>query len=237
MGRLDAFEAALAYIAGYGLKSLLIIQSLNQLKKTYTQNNSIVDNCHVRIVYTPNDAETPEFISKMLGTKTEVIETRNYQGDRLMPWLPKVSTNIQHVARPLLTAGEVLQLPEDEEIIFVAGHPPIRAKKLRYYQDRNFTKRLIDAPETSDRIREVRIKTEIKVQEETPDKIVIGTGRDLEFYDDDHHDYVHEHDQSDPFHGQDHETDEEKKDVELEISSSRNSRATAIHSMILEIQI
>ncbi|HHZ19837.1 MAG TPA: IncP-type conjugal transfer protein TraG [Firmicutes bacterium] len=220
LGRLDAFEAALAYIAGYGLKSLLIIQSLNQLKKTYTQNNSIVDNCHVRIVYTPNDAETPEFISKMLGTKTEVIETRNYQGDRLMPWLPKVSTNIQHVARPLLTAGEVLQLPEDEEIIFVAGHPPIRAKKLRYYQDRNFTKRLIDAPETSDRIREVRIKTEIKVQEETPDKIVIGTGRDLEFYDDDHHDYVHEHDQSDPFHGHDHETDEEKKDVELEISSS-----------------
>ena len=49
LGRLDFFESALAFMAGYGLKSFLIAQSLNQIEKAYGQNNSILDNCHVRV--------------------------------------------------------------------------------------------------------------------------------------------------------------------------------------------
>ncbi len=48
LGRLDFFESALAFMAGYGLKSFLIAQSLNQIEKAYGPNNSILDNCHVR---------------------------------------------------------------------------------------------------------------------------------------------------------------------------------------------
>jgi type IV secretory pathway TraG/TraD family ATPase VirD4 len=44
LGRLDFFESALAFMAGYGLKSFLIAQSLNQIEKAYGQNNSILDN-------------------------------------------------------------------------------------------------------------------------------------------------------------------------------------------------
>ena len=38
LGRLDFFESALAFMAGYGLKSFLIAQSLNQIEKAYGQN-------------------------------------------------------------------------------------------------------------------------------------------------------------------------------------------------------
>ena len=48
LGRLDFFESALAFMAGYGLKSFLIAQSLNQIEKAYGPNNAILDNCHVR---------------------------------------------------------------------------------------------------------------------------------------------------------------------------------------------
>jgi type IV secretory pathway TraG/TraD family ATPase VirD4 len=37
-------------------------------------------------------------------------------------------------ARQLLTPGEVMQLPPTDEIVMVAGTPPIRAKKARYYE-------------------------------------------------------------------------------------------------------
>ena len=47
LGRLDFFETALAFMAGYGLKSFLIAQSLNQIEKAYGPNNAILDNCHV----------------------------------------------------------------------------------------------------------------------------------------------------------------------------------------------
>ena len=55
LGRLDLFESALAFMAGYGLKSFLIAQSVNQIEKAYGQNNSILDNCHVRVSFATND--------------------------------------------------------------------------------------------------------------------------------------------------------------------------------------
>lgn len=153
LGRLDTFEAALAFIAGYGLKAMLVVQSLKQLNKAYTDNNSIIDNCHIRIVYTPNDEKTPEFISKLLGTKTEIIENQSISGNRINAYLGKVTVSTQESQRALLTPGELSVFPMDQEIVFVAGTPPIRAKKVVYYQDKNFTVRQMAAPPESDRIR------------------------------------------------------------------------------------
>lgn len=42
LGRLDFFESALAFMAGYGLKGFLIAQSLNQIEKAYGLNHSWV---------------------------------------------------------------------------------------------------------------------------------------------------------------------------------------------------
>ncbi|MGE0459722.1 MAG: conjugal transfer protein TraG, partial [Bauldia sp.] len=58
LGRLDFFESALAFMAGYGIKSFLIAQSLNQIEKAYGANNSILDNCHVRVSFATNDERT-----------------------------------------------------------------------------------------------------------------------------------------------------------------------------------
>jgi type IV secretion system protein VirD4 len=52
----------------------------------------------------------------------------------------------QETARPLLTPGEVMQLPPDEAIVLVSGLAPVRARKLRHYEDANFIKRLIPPP-------------------------------------------------------------------------------------------
>lgn len=150
LGRLDFFESALAFVAGYGMKVLLVVQSLNQLKKSYGPNNSIMDNCHVRIVFTPNDNETAELISRMLGQKTEIVNNQSFSGNRLNPWLKNMTCSTQETGRPLLTSGEVSILPYEDEIIFVAGHPPIRARKLFYYKDRNFIRRVVPAPVNSD---------------------------------------------------------------------------------------
>ena len=63
---------------------------------------------------------------------------KNYAGHRLSPWLAHLMVSRQETARPLLTPGEVMQLPWTDEIIMVAGLPPIRARKIRYYEDRAF---------------------------------------------------------------------------------------------------
>ena len=149
LGRLDFFESALAFMAGYGLRSFLIAQSLNQIEKAYGPNNSILDNCHVRIAFASNDERTAKRISDALGTATEIRAQRNYAGHRLSPWLGHLMVSRQETARQLLTPGEVMQLPPDDEIVMVSGHPPVRAKKLRFYADPNFKQRRLSAPKLS----------------------------------------------------------------------------------------
>jgi len=146
LGRLDFFESALAFMAGYGLKSFLIAQSLNQIERAYGPNNAILDNCHVRVSFATNDERTAKRVSDALGTATEMRALRNYAGHRLSPWLGHLMVSRQETARPLLTPGEVMQLPPSDELVLVSGVPPIRVRKARYFEDPRLTKRVLAPP-------------------------------------------------------------------------------------------
>ncbi|WP_025828209.1 conjugal transfer protein TraG [Acetobacter okinawensis] len=148
LGRLDFFESALAFMAGYGIKSFLIAQSLNQIEKAYGANNSILDNCHVRVAFATNDERTARRVSDALGTATEMRDSTNYAGHRLSPWLGHLMVSRQETARPLLTPGEVMQLPPTDELLLVAGVAPVRANKARYYEDARFMERVLPPPAT-----------------------------------------------------------------------------------------
>ncbi|MGV2067445.1 conjugal transfer protein TraG [Agrobacterium sp. 22-226-1] len=147
LGRLDFFESALAFMAGYGLKGFLIAQSLNQIERAYGPNNAILDNCHVRVSFATNDERTAKRVSDALGTATEMRDSTNYAGHRLSPWLGHLMVSRQETARPLMTPGEIMQLPPSEEIVMVAGTPPIRATKARYFEDARLQERIITPPE------------------------------------------------------------------------------------------
>ncbi len=147
LGRLDFFESALAFMAGYGLKAFLIAQSLNQIEKAYGQNNAILDNCHVRVSFATNDERTAKRVSDALGTATEIRDAKNYAGHRLSPWLGHLMISRQETARPLLTPGEIMQLPPADELVLVSGLFPIRAGKARYFEDRRLQARVIPAPQ------------------------------------------------------------------------------------------
>lgn len=150
LGRLDFFETSLAFMAGYGIRAFLIAQSLNQIEKAYGEHNSILDNCHVRVAFATNDERTAKRISDALGTATEQRAMRNYAGHRLAPWLAHVMVSRQETARALLTPGEVMQLPASDELVLVSGLAPIRATKLRYFEDSNFRDRVAPPPALTD---------------------------------------------------------------------------------------
>jgi type IV secretion system protein VirD4 len=134
-------------MAGYGIRSFLIAQSLNQIEKAYGPNNAILDNCHVRVAFATNDERTAKRVSDSLGTATEIRDAKNYAGHRLSPWLGHLMVSRQETARPLLTPGEIMQLPASDEIVLVSGAPPVRAKKARYYEDPQLKRRIMAPPE------------------------------------------------------------------------------------------
>lgn len=146
LGRLDFFESALAFMAGYGIRSFLIAQSLNQIEKAYGPNNSILDNCHARVAFATNDERTAKRVSDSLGTATELRAMKNYAGHRLSPWLGHLMVSRQETARALMTPGEIMQLPSTDAIVMVSGLYPIRAKKARYYADPRLAERVVAPP-------------------------------------------------------------------------------------------
>lgn len=71
---------------------------------------------------------------------------RNYAGHRLSPWLGHLMVSKAESPRPLLTPGEIMQLPASEEIVMLAGLQPIRARKARYFKDPRLLARIASPP-------------------------------------------------------------------------------------------
>jgi type IV secretion system protein VirD4 len=146
LGRLDFFETALAYLAGYGIRAYLIAQSLQQLDKDYGPHHAIMDNCPLRIAFAPNDERTARRLADLLGTATELRQQHSYSGQRWGLLFDRATVTQQETARPLLTLGEIMQLPASDALILVSGMPPIRAQKVRYFADRTFLRRVLPPP-------------------------------------------------------------------------------------------
>jgi type IV secretory pathway TraG/TraD family ATPase VirD4 len=156
LGKMPIFQTAFAYIAGYGIKAYLITQDIEQMKDTYGNHESIISNCHIRIAFAPNKTETAEALSKMAGTATILRAAVSYSGSRTSPLATNVSTNVDHISRPLITVDELMRLPGPAKegqgeaqritapgamLIFIAGQSPIFGKQLLYFQDLVLQKR------------------------------------------------------------------------------------------------
>ncbi|CTQ63456.1 Conjugal transfer protein TraG [Roseibium album] len=146
VGKLEIFEKAVAFMAGYGLKAFVIVQDLTQLQKTYGREQSIVSNCHVRIAYAPNTMETARVLSDMAG-KTTLVQRKTSASRSTGRVGTNYSETLSEVARPLLTPDECMSLPgiqtgtggkvsrAGDMLIFVAGRPAIYGRQVLYFQN------------------------------------------------------------------------------------------------------
>lgn len=142
LGRIDFFEKMMGAMAGYGLKAYLVCQSLNHITRAYGRDNVILDNCHVVTAFAAADPETAKRIADMAGEAWEIRPQRSEQRPRSFIGSNKGTITYREERRPLLLPADVRALPRDEQLIFVSGCKPIRAKKLRFDTEPLFAKRL-----------------------------------------------------------------------------------------------
>jgi type IV secretion system protein VirD4 len=99
-----------------------------------------------RIVFAPKDYEEAKEISEELGDST--VRARALSRPRFAQWGRRRGgqggqVTLSEQRRPLLLPQEVKELGNEEALIFYEGMRPIRCRKLRYYQDRRFKRRLM----------------------------------------------------------------------------------------------
>ena len=164
LGRMHVIDDALPKCAGYGIKCFLAAQDREQMFSAYGQHQTITGNCHIRIIYAPNERETARWVSDMIGTTTIVKEDVTESGNRLGA-LSHVSRSFHEVSRPLMTPDEISTLKKPQKVrssdgreviteagemvVFVAGENPIKGTQVLYFLDPLFRQRAsIPAPAT-----------------------------------------------------------------------------------------
>lgn len=142
LGRLEFFESLMGAMAGYGVKAFLVCQSLNHISRAYGRDNVIIDNCAIITAFSASDGDTAKRIADMAGEVWEVRESETQRKPKPLLGQAQGSITQREERRPLLLPADVRALPRDEQLIFVSGGKPIRAKKLRFDKERVFRDRL-----------------------------------------------------------------------------------------------
>jgi len=144
IGKMDAFKSGIAFFRGYNVRLFLVVQDTQQLKGIYEESgmNSFLSNCTYRITYAANNVDTANLISQLCGNKT--VDAISQSKPKFLDFNPGGrSMNVSQTQRALLLPQEVLQLPRDEQIVLIESFPPIKSKKIKYYEDSLFKSRLL----------------------------------------------------------------------------------------------
>ncbi len=142
IGKVDIIASAVSYMAGYNIRLLPIIQSMAQLDATYGKDISrtIITNHALQIVYAPREQQDANDYSEMLGYTT--VRKDSFTRGR------DFSKSESEERRALMLPQELKAIGFDKEIFFYEGIPqPVLCDKIKYYQDKMFTSRLLPAVE------------------------------------------------------------------------------------------
>jgi type IV secretion system protein VirD4 len=142
LGRMDFFETMMGAMAGYGIKAYLVCQSPNHIARAYGRDNVIIDNCAIVTSFSATDGDSAKRIADMAGEVWEMRESETQKKPKPILGWGQGSTTLREERRPLLLPADVRALPGDEQLIFVSGCKPIRAKKIRFDEERIFRDRL-----------------------------------------------------------------------------------------------
>ena len=137
LGKAKAIEDTITFSAGYGLKYVIILQDLEQLEKNYTKNNPFLGNCQVKVFNTPDDTDTAEELSKILGDKTLKVKNRTSAGNT------RSSISSNYISRRLLTTDEILRYTKKKSMLKIGNKPIVSANKIRYFKEKFYMSRII----------------------------------------------------------------------------------------------
>lgn len=142
-GKLDSIVKGIAFVRGYGLRLLTILQSPAQIPAIYGKDAAVtfLSNHGAQIAFPPKrtETETLKEMSEWLGFNTETGLNKTRTANLFEK--VKRSESEQDQRRALLLPQEIAALPQGRCIVIVENTSPILGTKIRYYADRVFKER------------------------------------------------------------------------------------------------
>ena len=148
MGRVGILSHAAAFLAGYNLRLLTVVQAMSQLDAVYgdKEARTFATNHGLQILFAPREQRDAEEYSAMLGHFTERATSRGRSRSFSGQGHSTVSRNESEQRRALLLPQEFKELGSERLVVIVENCKPILGEKIRYHRDKVFKARLRPAP-------------------------------------------------------------------------------------------
>lgn len=147
IGKIHIIARAVAYMAGYNLRLLSVVQSIAQLESVYGRADArtFLTNHAMQILYAPREQKDANDYSEMLGTFTDQSRSVS-RSSAMFGGRGGSSESMSEQRRPLLLPQELKELGRDKEIIVLENTKPILADRICYWRDPAFASRVSTAP-------------------------------------------------------------------------------------------
>lgn len=148
IGRVGVITNAAAFLAGYNLRLLTVVQAMSQLDAVYghKEARTFATNHGLQILYSPREQRDADEYSAMLGHFTERVTSHGRSRSFSGHGSNTVSRNESEQRRALLLPQEFKELGSERLVVIFENCKPILGEKIRYYRDKAFTSRLLPAP-------------------------------------------------------------------------------------------
>ena len=129
-------------IVGRNLTLFIAVQSLAQLETVYGESRAetLRDNADSQIFYRPVNLATAEYLEKRIGTVSAFAKSMSYRDGE------EVGEGRAERPIALLSAQDILQLPETDVLAFHTGMPPLRLTRMDWRQHPELVQRHDLAP-------------------------------------------------------------------------------------------
>ncbi|AHY56980.1 hypothetical protein BwSH20_70700 [Bradyrhizobium ottawaense] len=134
LGYLRILETARDAGRKYGITLLMLYQSIGQMREAYGGRDATskwFESASWISFSAINDPETADYISKRCGDTTVEVD----QLSRSSQTSGSSRTRSKQLARrPLMLPHDVLRMRTDEQVIFIAGNPPLRCGRAIWFR-------------------------------------------------------------------------------------------------------
>jgi type IV secretion system protein VirD4 len=140
LGHMQLIEDAAAYMAGYGIKLLPVIQNIGQVKKLYEKNwETFLGNAGGIIAWGLNDLDTEKYLSDRIGPvlvwETSISDGQSMNPDNFGAANVSHSRNLALRERPIRWASEIHTQgarPEMRAFVIPADGLPFTVQRVEY---------------------------------------------------------------------------------------------------------
>ncbi len=136
LGKMPIVAESIKTLRSYGGNLAIVTQTIPALDEIYGQNVrlSLQGGAGIKLYLTPSEEKTVSDLSQAVGVTTRRVVSKS----RTIGRGPFNGVNVSERTeeKPLLPDDEARRLPKDDVIIVVDADMPIRAKRIKYYEDR-----------------------------------------------------------------------------------------------------